>query len=333
MIKKEKAGDAPRDPMGKAGFEAEKQMAFYLRRAFAEDKDIHVFNDVRFERNGEVAQIDHLVLHRFGFVLVESKSVSEKMEVSPQLEFVRVTSRRREGMPSPIQQVKQQAKLLRQLLNDHKEDLRKKAMFGYVQCDFNADRFKCLVAISDNGEIIRIDCNPDELVKADVVTDRIRSYIGNHQSTVGLAGFVRFVQAKGAQAQKLVDDKLNPFSDEEMASISEFLFDHMTNRSTCHSSDISLAGPVQISTAVNLEDGSNSRVCSKCQSSSLRIHHGKYGYYFKCLDCSGNTNIKVKCGQCGEAAKIRKKGLEFYRVCDACSHEDLYFTNSPESVT
>lgn len=57
MILKEKTSRCPTDKFGLAGYQAEKQMAFYLRRAFGEMPDVFGFNDLRFERNGEVAQI------------------------------------------------------------------------------------------------------------------------------------------------------------------------------------------------------------------------------------------------------------------------------------
>ncbi len=43
------------------GYNAEKQMAFYLKRAFQENNDIFVINDLRLEMNDDVAQIDHLI--------------------------------------------------------------------------------------------------------------------------------------------------------------------------------------------------------------------------------------------------------------------------------
>ena len=58
----------------KYGYNAEKQMAFYLKRAFQESDDIFVINDLRIEMNDDVAQIDHLIMHRFGFIVIESKS-------------------------------------------------------------------------------------------------------------------------------------------------------------------------------------------------------------------------------------------------------------------
>lgn len=52
MIAKDKTTPAPTDKYGRAGHDAEMQMAFYLRRAFAEAPDIYVFNDLRLERGG-----------------------------------------------------------------------------------------------------------------------------------------------------------------------------------------------------------------------------------------------------------------------------------------
>jgi Nuclease-related domain len=104
MISKEKTSCPGRNRMEKAGDAAEKQMGFYLRRRFADDLDIRVFNDLRIERQGEIAQVDHVVLHKHGMVIIESKSVTGDVHINPHLEFVRVHGRKRAGMPSPIQQ-------------------------------------------------------------------------------------------------------------------------------------------------------------------------------------------------------------------------------------
>ena len=62
-------------------------MAFYLKREFTKDDDIFVFNDLRFSYQGEYSQIDHLILHRFGFVLIESKSIYGEVKVNAQGEW------------------------------------------------------------------------------------------------------------------------------------------------------------------------------------------------------------------------------------------------------
>lgn len=47
-----------------AGVRAERQMAFYLRRAFASSDDYTVLNNIRITSSGDTAQIDHLVISR-----------------------------------------------------------------------------------------------------------------------------------------------------------------------------------------------------------------------------------------------------------------------------
>ena len=66
MIEKEKQNEKTTNQLKQQGNSAEEQMAFYLRRAFADNKDVWVFNDLYVEHNGEIAQIDHLVLFKYG---------------------------------------------------------------------------------------------------------------------------------------------------------------------------------------------------------------------------------------------------------------------------
>ncbi|MBN8764691.1 MAG: hypothetical protein J0I63_16885, partial [Thiobacillus sp.] len=68
--------------------------------------------------------------------------------------------------------------------------------------------------------------------------------------------------------------------------------------------------------------------CRNCSSEKLSIQYGKYGYYFKCADCDGNTPIKIGCGKEGHKERIRKEGLKFFRECEQCNSSVLYFVNS-----
>jgi len=85
MILKERNAAEHRDAdrLSEAGAKAEEQMAFYLRRVFQEREDVLVFNDLRLvDENGDTAQIDHLVMHGRGFVLIKSKSVTTEIRVN-----------------------------------------------------------------------------------------------------------------------------------------------------------------------------------------------------------------------------------------------------------
>jgi len=67
--------------------------------------------------------------------------------------------------------------------------------------------------------------------------------------------------------------------------------------------------------------------CRSCGGAALSIVWGKYGYYFKCGDCSGNTPFSVGCGGADHKERIRKDGRRFYRECADCGTSSLYFTN------
>ena len=57
-------------------------MAFYLKWAFADDPGVHVFHNLRLEVGSDAAQIDHLILHRGGAVIIESKSVTSSVRIN-----------------------------------------------------------------------------------------------------------------------------------------------------------------------------------------------------------------------------------------------------------
>ncbi|MEN9358923.1 MAG: hypothetical protein RL095_458 [Verrucomicrobiota bacterium] len=73
--------------------------------------------------------------------------------------------------------------------------------------------------------------------------------------------------------------------------------------------------------------------CSKCPAplGHLEIQYGKYGYYFKCRACEGNTPIDFSCPACRREAKLRKDGPRFYWNCDpakgGCGFDKLGLTH------
>jgi hypothetical protein len=333
MIAKEKTSPVPSDKFGRAGHDAEMQMAFYLRRAFAEAADVYVYNDLRLIRNGEVAQIDHLIFHRYGFIIVESKSVVGTITVNAQGEFTRTFDGITRGMPSPIRQAKLQAELLLKLLNDHKTQLRRKVLFGLQQGEFGIARIKTLVAISDRGIIQRQQCDPPELCKAEQVAERIREAIQRHTHASSFVGVVKASLADRKTAEQLDKDALAAYTDEEMDAICRFLSARHTPLEMNRANREPVAPPVQrpeptppplpnptVGCALN---------CRHCQSYDVSALHGRYGYYLKCRQCQGNTSIDQTCTNCNEKARIQKSGPNFTRVCQACGIEALVHQNLP----
>ncbi len=229
MISLEFTGRRSTNRMLNAGVEAEKQLAFYLDRAFREDAyDFRVFHGLRLERQGEVAQIDHLALHRYGFFLIESKSIIESVSINEHGEFARSFKGHWQGMPSPIAQAKRQAELLRSLLNDNKQQLRRVVGVGPFkqQGTFHQERFRIIAAISDKGQIKCKGKRPAELMKAEAVVDVIRSHV-DYQNSLATRGAVagsliaEFTNRK--KAREWEDNYLSSFTNGEIEKITEFL--------------------------------------------------------------------------------------------------------------
>lgn len=317
VIAKEKTPQRGQSPMEKAGDDAERQMAFYLRRRYADNPKVQIFNDLRVERQGEVAQMDHLILHRHGMIVVESKSVTGEVRINEQLEFVRVFNGRPVGMPSPIQQARRQGDLLRQMLLEQKEQLRNKVMLGLVQGGFASCPIQILVAISDQGIIRRPTAPVPELHKADQIVDQVEAIMDRHRRAAKL-----FARSDG-------DWGNYTFEDSELERVTAFLVSRHVEARPAPSEPASASGAsrARATPTASREGPLPSYRCSHCRSPKLEVSYG-HSYYFKCLDCSGNTVIANHCERCGGPAKTKKRGAEHFAVCDGCNTEQLFFRNT-----
>ena len=326
MICKERdAGEHPdTDRFSKAGAVAEEKMAFYLRRAFVDEPDIMVFNDLRFrDDSDDRAQIDHLVLHRNGFVVVESKSVSTKVKVNEHGEWMRLWNNHWQGMESPVQQTKFQIEFLKRALNAYCEELVGK-MLRLIQTRFWNCPMEVIVAISDRGTIKR-GIEAPEVVKADQVPDRIREIIRRHKKA-------RSLLPRSVEQLKWSNmDGVYNFTDEEMAKISEFLVGHhyplsepdqQKKPATVKEEPVEYAKQAEPATQEGLG------LCEKCGAQCM-IKWG-HNYYWRCPACDTNMPIKEHCPSCRTKMKLRKDRQKFFIRCEPCGTEELYCEFSNE---
>ncbi len=101
----------------KAGMEGERAAAFYLDGHYKDSQHNLLLHDLRLEVEGEVAQIDHLVINRTGYmVLIETKNYSGDVEVNAHGEFTVCYGKERYGIPSPFEQSRRHARVLGRLL-------------------------------------------------------------------------------------------------------------------------------------------------------------------------------------------------------------------------
>jgi hypothetical protein len=320
MIAKTKDPIAAAGKFEQAGVAAEGQMAFYLERAFGDSPNVTVFNDLRLVDGDAVAQIDHLVVHRFGMFIVESKSICGEVIVNQHGEWIRKWGAQRSGMQSPIQQARLQSDVLRKLLDSHKENLRDKVLMGYKQGSFRCCPIEIYVAISDRGIITRQGADPRELMKADLVCDRIRQEIERHR--------------KASKLLSPIDGDYGVWrmNAQEMERVREFLVESHSPLKTASVGVPAKAVPPTLTpkpAPVNeVTPVAEKLACKHCGSNDLVGTYGKFGYYLKCRPCSKNTAIDYSCKGCGKKGRIRKQGPRFDRVCEACGREELVWLNT-----
>lgn len=306
MIYKELDPFQSDDKFAKTGRAAEEQMAFYFKRFFGDDPDILVLNGIRLEANGDAAQVDHLVIHSHGLALVESKSVHGKIQIKEDGQWIRwFGGNQSRGMASPITQARLQEKFFRSVLG---KAAKNEELFAKIPIDL-------YVAISDGGVIIWPPSGHIQSVcKADQVPDKIIASIRSMAewpralvlSSVNRERIAAFLVANNKPLVRAKELHAEP----PVEAVEE------------------VASPVPVVVQEDPVVVPAEHSCRACRSGRLSIQYGKFGYYFKCADCDGNTPIKISCRVNGHKEKIRKDGLRFFRECPECKTSSLFFENT-----
>lgn len=100
------------------GIKGEKDAAYYINADYRDDPDCAVLHDLRIVEEGEVAQIDHLLVGRNFMILLETKNFTGNVRINAQGEFsVIYPSGKRMGIASPLEQSRRHEKILRKLLD------------------------------------------------------------------------------------------------------------------------------------------------------------------------------------------------------------------------
>ena len=208
MIAKEKEVYSGDDERARYGHRQEEDVAFHLRRAFGDDPEVVIFNDLRLKHGEENAQIDHLVMHPFGFIIIESKSITGEVRVNAAGEWQRSYRGNWSGLKSPLRQGELQQDILKRLLIEHRTHLMNKTLG--LQGGFAGRQWKVLCAVSSNAIVHRDDMAKG--VSAQVVKPEFL-----HEQVSGLIG------ARSMVKRALLFDTRPEFTKDELERVSEFL--------------------------------------------------------------------------------------------------------------
>lgn len=323
----------------RAGIKAEKDAAYLIDFSFRDTKNWAVIHDLRIEVNDRVAQIDHLLISRFLEIYVlETKGFHAGLKITNDGEFLRWNDYRKtyEGMPSPIAQNERHTRVLKNLLNQ----LSMPTRMGFRL----EPTITPLVLVSANSRIDRPrEFDTSCVIKADVLEATVMREMDEKGALGLLASAAKIVSPETLdELAKAIAAQHRPASFDYAA---RFGFDPTQTRgskqsrfgpavaraaSTAPGKPTTLAAAKPSAAAQSTQPESAQR-CRHCESTQLFIAYGKYGYYFKCTACSGNTPIKLGCGHASHRERLRKERRRFYRECADCQTSTLFFENPAET--
>lgn len=187
----------------KAGHSAEKSAAYLLDKLFQESDRSILLHDLRLDLDGDIAQIDHLSINRYGFVkLYETKSFSTGIKIDDDGIFWRWDdyAKRYIEIPSPILQSQRHEVTLKNALNAiGYEPLH---FSHYVLVDYKAKLIKPKARKFDNV------CRPDRL--EEVWKKEEEKPLNLRDLSAGLKGVGRLFSGKALTPEQLQEfgDKL-----------------------------------------------------------------------------------------------------------------------------
>lgn len=299
----------------RSGLKAEQEAAYLIDFDFGKSTSTLVIHDLRLVVDGRVAQIDHLLIHRtLNVFVLETKHLHAGMKITENGEFMCWNAFKKcfEGMPSPFAQNERHISVL-------------KDVFARVEIPSKlgvriSPSFHSYVLISPKARIDRPrKFDTSHIVKADMLGATLDRFFDKAGVLDVISGLARIQSQDSLEelGRKLVRMH-RPASIDYAAK-----FGVPMNAV----SEDPVEGIPPSPPQVVVENREEWMKCRECTSPKLSIQYGKYGYYFRCEVCGGNTPIRISCGKDGHKERIRKDGLKFYRECSDCKSKSLFFVN------
>lgn len=302
----------------RAGLKGEQEAAYLIDFGLRDSRNTLVIHDLRFEIDGRVAQIDHLLLHRSLTVFVlETKSFHAGLKITDEGEFLRWNGFRKtyEGMASPVAQNERHIAVLKDVFE------------AWIDMPTRlglrlAPTFESYILVSPNARVDRPKkYDTSRVLKADMLMDALEKRFekeGVFERLTSTAKLVSLETLEDIGRQLILLHQPVQFDYAAKFGLREVL---------APAAVVEEPAPVAYITATEQIELDDRAKCRGCGNKNLSIQYGKYGYYFKCADCDGNTPIKIGCGKDGHKERIRKDGPKFFRECEQCKTSSLYFVN------
>lgn len=285
-----------------AGNKQESEVNYYLDRYIRGVDGFKVLSNVRINVDGYNSQIDHLVIYKGGFIVIESKSVKGSVRVNALGEWERSYKNQWYGIPSPIQQALAQIVSLKQILRGNSDGLLDTLMG--MRKGFGGRRYHCVVAVSSSARLER-ETIPQEIskhvVKNEFLVELIEELTKVTQSSIKSfsQGVPRFTQIEIERIYgflKQFEGRCDQKPESELVAQQDSADDSVQEIKT-----------IEVK-------------CKKCKKTDgLTPHSGRHGYFVRCDSCGTNTSLKNNCPYCKSPnSKPRKSRSRVYLDCLAC---------------
>lgn len=166
-----------------SGNKGEKTSAYYLNFDYSASKNWAIIHDLRLEHDGDVAQIDHLMIGRMlDIYVIESKNFTNGVSISDEGHFSYFYKNRPFSIPSPISQNERHIRLLNRFLSEN--NLLPKRLGVTLK-----PIFRNIVLISPQSRLTKpksglYDCTA--VMKADMFVERLKKDM-NEENLMNLA--------------------------------------------------------------------------------------------------------------------------------------------------
>ena len=292
------------------GYKAEKENAYYLDFGFKDSPRNIILHDIRIEHEGKVAQIDHIIINRAGIEVLESKSFTGTLNIREDGSLDVEYGNKIQTFPNPIEQNNRHAKILS----------------DFITTNMKLPKNVKLLGLSIESTVL---INPQSTIKNNTLPkgfERADSFVTHRDEALDTMGVITVFKKVGSMITL-----------EKGKEIAEFLVQHHKSKTYDYAKkypikkELPTVQPIQSAIKENMIEKAtqqtNTKCCSKCKSDEIEIVYGKYGYYFKCLSCDGNTSIKLTCSDSKCKPKLKKRKLNFYQTCESCGKDELFFVN------
>ena len=286
------------------GYRAEKENAYYLNFEFEDSKNIIVLHDLRLKHQGYTAQIDHILISRSWITLLESKSFTGKLTIKNDGSLHVQYPKNFKTFPNPVEQNERHKKIIESLIDTYFDLPSNIKMLGGLE-------FQTKVLINPQTTLVNKEL-PDGFARAD-------SYVTQRRKEIDKIGAFEAIKLV---SKTMTFDKAKELAQFLISRHEPFEFDY-TKKYRVGNPDASY---VKEETPHYGQKPISKYYCPKCQSKNLAVKYG-HSYYFKCLDCGNNIPIKHTCKTPQCKPKTQKRKNEFFKVCDHCGTEELFFVN------